>query len=362
VVKELDVSSLQRLGWSDFFQDQLGPERPEPAIARVVEEQRRRYRVAGDVDGWAEVSGRFRHEARRQADFPAVGDWVCTTALPGSDRSIIHRRLERRGVVSRQAAGRGGEEQVIAANVDTIFLVTAPTGDVNPRRLERYLAMVWEAGAVPVVVLNKSDLCDDPLAAIAELRVRLPLVEIAAVSALRGEQLDQLAPFLKPATTVAMLGSSGVGKSTLLNRLLGQDRQRVAAISETDAKGRHTTTSRQLIELPNGAMLIDTPGMRELQPWADAPGTVGGFEDLLTLAQSCRFGDCSHTTEPDCAVAAAIAAGTLSVERLDHHRQLVREAAFEERKRDKAAAAEEKRKWRRLSQQVRTLYKDRDRS
>jgi ribosome biogenesis GTPase len=275
---------------------------------------------------------------------------------------MIHRRLERRGTVSRKAAGRAVDEQVLAANVDTIFLVTAPTGDVNPRRLERYLTMAWEAGAAPVVVLNKSDLCEDPSAAVNAIRTRLPFVEIVAVSALHSKRLDQLSPFLKPETTVAMLGSSGVGKSTLINRLLGQDVQRVATISEVDQKGRHTTTARQLVELENGAMLIDTPGMRELQPWTDESGVGGAFEDVVRLARSCRFTDCSHTQEPGCAVAEAIGAGTLDAARIDHYRHLLREAAFEKRKHDKAAAVEEKLKWKRIHQQTKALYKDRNRS
>ncbi len=356
------MSSLKRLGWNAFFQDQIGPELSQFGIARIVEEQRGLYRVAGDADGWAEVSGRFRHDAGSNADFPVVGDWVCIAALAGADRAIIHRRLDRRGVVSRKAAGRAIVEQVMAANVDIIFLVTAPSGDINPRRMERYLTMAWEAGAAPVVVLNKADLCEDPSAAVNAMRTRLPFVEIVAVSALHNERLEALAPFLKPETTAAMLGSSGVGKSTLINRLLGHEVQKVSAISEVDRKGRHTTTSRHLIELENGAMLIDTPGMRELQPWTDESGVGGAFEDVLRLAQSCRFTDCSHTAEPGCAVAEAVAAGTLEVARLDHYRHLLREAAFEERKRDKAAAAEQERKWRRIHQQAKALYKDRERS
>ena len=203
---------------------------------------------------------------------------------------------------------------------------------------------------------------DDPSAAVNAMRTRLPFVEIVAVSALHGERLGALAPFLTPGTTVAMLGSSGVGKSTLINRLLGHDVQRVSALSDVDQKGRHTTTARQLIELENGAMLIDTPGMRELQPWTDESGVGGAFEDVVRLAQSCRFTDCSHTQEPGCAVAEAVAAGTLDAARLDHYRHLLREAAFEARKHDKAAEAEQKRKWKRIHQQTKALYKERDRS
>jgi ribosome biogenesis GTPase len=361
-VKLVASPALKRLGWNAFFQDQIGAHLSQFRIARVVEEQRGLYRVAGDVDTWAEIICRFRHEARSTAEFPAVGDWVCLAAPPGADRAIIHHRLERRGTVSRKEAGRTADEQVMAANVDIIFLVTALAGDINPRRLERYLAMVWEAGATPVVVLNKADLCEDPAGAAGAVRTRLPFVEVVALSALDNAGLDQLAPFLKPATTVAVLGSSGVGKSTLINRLVGRDVQKVAAISQADGRGRHTTTARQLVELANGSLLVDTPGMRELQPWTDESGVDGAFDDLARLAQACRFTDCSHSNEPDCAVLDAIAAGTLDARRLEHYRQLLREAAFETRKRDKAAAAEEERKWKRIRQNQRALYKERERS
>jgi len=256
------VSSLERLGWNSFFQEQVIPEFALLRMARVIEEQRGLCRVAGDFDGWAEVSGRFRHEANSAADFPAVGDWVGVAAEPGAKRAVIHCRLKRRSTVSRKAAGRAVDEQVLAANVDTIFLVTALTGDLNPRRIERYLTMVWEAGAVPVVVLNKADLCEDPSAAADATRARLPFVDVLSVSALNADGLDELRPYLRRATTIALLGSSGVGKSTLVNRLLGRDLQKVAAVRDADGQGRHTTTTRQLVELAGGALLIDTPGMR----------------------------------------------------------------------------------------------------
>jgi ribosome biogenesis GTPase len=353
------VSLRERFGWNSFFEQQIANE-PRAGLqwARVVEEQRGLYRIAGDVDGWAEVSGRFRHEAPHAADFPAVGDWV---GVDGVDRRLIHRRLDRRSTVSRAAAGRIVEEQVLAANVDTIFLVTALPQDLSARRLERYLTMVWDAGAVPVVLLNKADLSADPGADAGALRTRLPMVDVVVVSALQDQGLDALAPYLGVGQTVALLGSSGVGKSTLVNRLLGREILRVGAISDEDGKGRHTTTSRQLVELPGGALLIDTPGMRELQPWADESAVDAAFHDITALAADCRFADCAHASEPGCAVLDAVQSGRLDADRLEHYRRLGREAAFEVRKRDAGAAAAEKRRWKQIHQAQRRMYRDRDR-
>jgi ribosome biogenesis GTPase len=356
------VSRLERLGWNTFFQEQLRPESASLRVARVIEEQRGLCRVAGEVDGWAEVSGRFRHDAHSAADFPAVGDWVAVAAPTGANRGIIHRRFERRSTVSRKAAGRGVDEQVLAANVDTILLVTAFAADLNPRRIERYLTMVWEAGASPVVVLNKSDLAADSQAAVAAVRHRLALRDVVAVSALTAEGLDGLRSYLTPGATIALLGSSGVGKSTIVNRLLGNGRQSVSAVRQGDGKGRHTTTSRQLVELASGALLIDTPGMRELVPWIDEAAVDGAFSDIAELAQRCQFGDCAHDEEPGCAILAAVAAGELPIARLEHYRGLLREAAHEERKRDASRAAEEKRRWKQLHQAQKAFYRERNRA
>jgi ribosome biogenesis GTPase len=350
-----------RLGWNDFFQEQIALDTPPPQVARVIEEQRGAYRVAGDFDGWAEVSGKFRHGARAIAEFPAVGDWVCVTAAGGSERAVITRRLDRRSTISRKAAGRAVEEQVLAANVDTIFLVTALAEDLNPRRLERYLTVVRDAGAVPVVVLNKTDLSADPEGQAADVRARLPFVDVLAISARRGDGLAALDSYLSPTRTVALIGSSGVGKSTLVNRLLGHERLKTAEISDVHGKGRHTTTARHLVDLPGGALLIDTPGMRELQPWVEESAIAETFEDIAELAQGCRFGDCAHESEPGCAVLAAVERGELSPERLEHFRHLGREIAFEERKRDKSAAAAEKRRWKKIHQAAKIMYRDRDR-
>jgi ribosome biogenesis GTPase len=344
------------LGWDAHFASQVDP---AETVSRVVAEERGAHRLAGDVEGWAEVTGRFRHHATSAADYPAVGDWVVVS--PESGRAQIHRVLPRRSTILRAAAGRAVAPQVVAANVDTIFVVTSANDDLNPRRLERYLAMISDTGAVPVVVVNKIDLVEDSAVVLAPLRSRLPMVEVAAVSAVLGDVAAVLAPYLGAARTVALIGSSGVGKSTIVNRLAARDLQKTTPIREDDDRGRHTTTSRQLIDLPGGALLIDTPGMRELEPWADAGALDAAFNDVMALAAECRYSDCRHEQEPGCAVRAAVADGSLDADRVEHYERLQRELAFHVRKRDKAAAADSKRRWKQVAQAQKALYRDRDR-
>jgi len=355
------VFTLEFLGWTPFFEQQHSSADPGNLIpARVAEEQKGLYRVfceAGDL--LAELAGKLRHSAGGRQELPAVGDWVLVRPRPAEARATIHQLLKRRSKFSRQAAGRATSEQVIAANVDTAFLVTSLNRDFNSRRIERYVAVTWESGACPVVLLNKADLFDDPLPFLWEAEAAAPGVSIHLVSAATGSGLGALARYLSPGQTVVLLGSSGVGKSTLINRFAGRELLRVSEISSTSNRGRHSTTSRQMIPLGAGALLIDTPGLRELQLWDASSGLGQTFEDIAAHAADCRFRDCTHHSEPGCAVQAAVESGDLAPERLESYRKLERELAFQHRKQDAAARAEENRRWRAMHKAQREFYKRR---
>lgn len=357
------MSSLERLGWDRHFQnewEQTAMPGCEPA--RVVTAGKGLYRVqTASAELLAECTGRLLHRAQQQADLPAVGDWVALESRAAEGRGTIHTVLPRRSRFARKVAGRRTEEQVVAANVDTVFLVTSLNQDLNPRRIERYLAQVWESGAAPAVVLNKADLCDDAQAAAlaAEIEAAAIGVPVVRVSAATGHGFDALTPFLLPGRTIALLGSSGVGKSTIINRLLGREAQAVRDVREGDDRGRHTTSSRQLFALPGGALVMDTPGMRELHLWSDGDGLDRTFGDIEGLARDCRFPDCRHESEPGCAIQAALGDGRLDAARIESWRKLQREVAFLERKRDVGLQSVERERWKKVHKEVRRIYKDR---
>jgi ribosome biogenesis GTPase len=349
---------LSQLGWDAAYARDFSALRAQGAVpARVVAEHRDRYVVWGaDGERAAVLAGRLRHQARSREELPATGDWVAVDE--GRGTAAIHAVLPRRGLFRRKAAGDTTEAQVLAANVDTALIAAALPGDVNARRIERYLALAWESGAVPVVVLTKADLADDVDAALRGVRAVAPGVDVAAVSAVTGMGVDDLARWLKPGRTAVLLGSSGAGKSTLTNLLLGAEALRTGAVRE-DGKGRHTTTHRQLVRLASGALLIDTPGMRELQLWTADAGLETAFADVEALAARCRFGDCAHGAEPGCAVRAAAESGALDSDRLESWRRLRRELDWLELRQDEAAAAAERARVRTIHRAQRAYYKGR---
>jgi ribosome biogenesis GTPase len=319
-------------------------------LGRVALEHKGFYRLyteKGDV--LAEVSGKVRHEASGREDFPAVGDWVvCSIREEG--RATIHAVLPRKSKFSRKMAGMTTEEQIVAANIDTVFLVNALNLDFNVRRIERYLLMAWESGANPVIILSKVDLCDDIEDKVQALEAVVFGVPIHVLSAMNHDGIAQLTPYLEDGKTIALLGSSGAGKSTLINTLYGEEIQRVNDIREDDDRGKHTTTHRQLIVLPRGGILIDTPGMRELQLWETSHSLEQSFQDVEALAEECRFRDCKHDGEPGCAVQNAINEGALEAGRLSSYQKLQREIAYLERKNDQRAQLAERVKWKKIAQ------------
>jgi len=302
---------------------------------RVIRQSRDRSALVttdGEIPG--EVSGKFRHNAKGPADFPAVGDWTAIRLVLGGP-ALIESILPRRSAFTRKAAGEAVEAQVVAANVDTVFLVSGLDGDFNLRRIERYVTTAWSSGAAPVIVLNKADLRADLPDVAGTAAAVAPGVPVVTASAIGERGLEGLRPYLVPGRTVALLGSSGVGKSTLINRLLGEERLSTAPVSDAEeGRGRHTTTMRELIRLPGGALLIDTPGMRELGLWADDEGLDRTFEEIDRLAARCRFPDCGHEREPGCAVRTAVEAGALDVRRYESYLKLRRELQFLEIKKD----------------------------
>ena len=345
-----ETQNLETYGWDDFFAAAFAPYAAEGFEAGRVFLQHNRalmlYTAAGELA--AETTGRLRYHARGAEDLPAVGDWVVFRRVAEEGKAKIHEILPRRSKFSRRAAGSETAEQIVAANVDTVFLVTGLDNDYNPRRVERYLIMAWESGAEPVVVLNKADLVDEPEERRREVEQVAPGVPVLLLSAKRGEGVEQLLPYVRPGRTVALMGSSGTGKSTITNRLLGAEVQRTQEVRLADARGRHTTTHRELFVLTGGGLVLDTPGMRELQLLVSERGLRETFEEIEEAAARCRFTDCRHEAEPGCAVREALASGGLDPRRYENYRKMQAEMRHAATLQDQRKAQEEKSRTKRI--------------
>lgn len=332
------MTNIQQYGWNENWSskwDERWKETEDKRLVpgRIVGDFGSKYRVMTDLgETWGELSGKLRHTFVASGDFPAIGDWVALSMQDGGEHAILHGILPRHSVISRKVAGNTQEEQIVASNVDTLFLVSALNDDFNVRRMERYLIMAWNSGANPVILLTKADLCLDAESKIAEMESAAPGVPVHAVSALQDNGREKLLPYIGSGQTVALTGSSGCGKSTMVNWLCGKNLQLTQDVREGDSRGRHTTTHRELFIMPDGGIIVDTPGMRELQLWEDEGGLDLAFSDISSLAAACRFSNCRHEREEGCAVLEAVHNGELEEKRLLNYRKTQRELLYQSTK------------------------------
>jgi len=344
------------LGWNAFFEAHLAAlEQPTWVAARVIRQDKHGLTLQNDsglLTG--KVAGRLRKPGQHKADLPVVGDWVAGEMLNNEAKLSIQAVLPRKSKFSRKVPGKETREQVVAANMDILFLVSGLDHDFNPRRIERYVTLGWDSGAQPVILLNKSDLCEDTETALDQAREAAIGVDVHLLSAAMDQGLAVIRQYIKPGVTIAFLGSSGVGKSTIINALHGEEIMKTGEVRENDSRGRHTTTHRELILFPEGGLLIDTPGMREVQLWADEESLDEAFADIAQLALACKFSDCAHETEPGCAVKAAIEAGDLSAKRYKSYLKLKRELDFI-RMRSESRIFEERQKQKEFGKMIKTV-------
>lgn len=335
---------LELIGWSAVFAHHYEAWSQTKLIpARISSEERGAYGIMTTHGEFrAKIAGAYRHATKSRIDFPIVGDWVAVELQTPTSEAIIHKLIPRKTVLLRKVCGDITEQQPLAANVDYVFIVSGLDDDFNLRRIERYLTLIWDSGALPVIILNKADLLDNNTTKIDDIRDQITSIAfdtpVHFLSALNRDKavLQELAVYFTANKTVVLVGSSGAGKSTLTNWLLGSEMQKTVEVRASDAKGRHTTTRRQLFLLPSGGMLIDTPGIRELQLWIDDKALDKEFPDIETLASQCHFNDCTHTTEPGCAVLAAIEKNALDPSRLNNYHKLHKEAQHLARKQNSA--------------------------
>lgn len=325
---------LNKIGWNKAFEGAFEEYKDKGyKPGRVFAEYKNAYKImCEDGEMLAEISGKLHFAAEQQGDFPAVGDWVALTVRPEENRATIHHVLPRMSKFSRKVAGTNIKEQIVASNIDTVFIVNSLNNDFNVRRLERYLLLAWESGANPVIVLSKSDLCSNIEEKLAEAEAVAIGVPIHSVSTFQDMGLQELKKYFKEGHTIALLGSSGVGKSSIINYFLGDTVQKIQELRNDGQKGKHTSTHREIFILPEGGLIIDTPGMREIQLWDAESGLQETFEDIEALAANCFFKDCKHKNEPKCALREAIENNLLSEERLESYKKLQKELLFLERK------------------------------
>lgn len=358
------AASLKALGWTDSLDREFAPFRVKGLTpGRVAVEWKGQYRLlTGQGEFPAEVMGKLLYRAASPADLPKVGDWVAAAIRPNDTLALIHEVLPRRTKLSRKVAGKRTEEQIIAANIDRVFVVQGLDDNFNLRRLERYLVMIYEGEMQPVVVLNKADLCEDSgmrVDLVKEIAKETPVVLTSAVT---NDGIEMLKGFLKEGLTFAFVGSSGVGKSSLINKVFGKEVMKVGEVREADSKGRHTTTQRQLFLLPEGGLLIDTPGMRELQLWGTEEGLAAEFDDIHLRAADCRFKNCTHVQENGCAVRAAVEQGALPEERYRNYLKLQKELDFFSGARNQRALQQRKQKSKAAQRAYRKFKQERNRT